>query len=291
MPAQSASMEIPLCKIKKRIKKISAFADLFLTARKENHPCVAKRLLHPIRFFQRLSTENVQSLFENPYLAMYKRLHKKYGLKVQLNLFYEMPNFNLSQMTDRFLSEWIDNAHWLKLSFHSRRENKNPYITSDYQEVYEDCQAVHREIQRFAGLKSLAKTTTIHYCQATEDGLRALRDSGVQGLLGLFGTDEKPRSSYYLSEADGALLRKGEMIRRHDLCFYPLDLVMNLYEQDELLKRLQNFLHRESLRVMIHEQYFYPDYPAYQPDFEEKLDTAFALLQESGFESCFVEEL
>ena len=59
-----------------------------------------------IRFFRDLSNGNQASLFEHPYLAMYKRLHEKYGLKIQLNLFYEMPGFDLSQMTNRFRQEW-----------------------------------------------------------------------------------------------------------------------------------------------------------------------------------------
>ena len=243
-----------------------------------------------IRFFQELSNGTQASLFEHPYLAMYKRLHEKYGLKVQLNLFYEMPGFDLSQMTDRFRQEWRENAHWLKLSFHSRLENNKPYQFSGYQEVYEDCAAVHQQILRFAGNESLAKTTTIHYCLTTEEGLRALRDLDVQGLLGLFGTESIPRSSYSLPETDCGVLRQGKIINRYGLDFYSIDFIMNLYSLEELLCRLHAFLHRDHLRVMIHEQYFYPDYHQYQPDFEDKLDRSFALLTANGFESRFVEE-
>ena len=244
-----------------------------------------------IRFFQDISKGNQASLFEHPYLAMYKRLHEKYGLKIQLNLFYEMPGFDLSQMTDRFRQGWRENAHWLKLSFHSRLENDNPYQFSGYQEVYEDCAAVHQQILRFAGNESLAKTTTVHYCRTTEEGLRALRDLGVQGLLGLFGTEESPRSSYSLPETDCSVLRQGKVVRRYGLNFCSIDVIMNRYPLAEMLSRLQTFLHRDHLRVMIHEQYFYPDYHQYQPDFEAKLDRAFALLTENDFNSRFAEEV
>lgn len=240
-----------------------------------------------IRFLKELSEGNSDSLFSHPYTAMYKRLHEKYGLKVQMNLFYEMPGFTLSEMTDRYKKEFSENADWLKLSFHSRLENVEPYIASGYREVYEDCRAVNREILRFAGEKSLAKTTTIHYCKTTEEGLYALKDNGVCGLLGLFGTDEKPSSSYSLSEALSSRLRKGEIISKDGIKFYSIDLVMNLYGKERLLSRLMDLLKRESLRVMIHEQYFYEDYHAYQPDFEEKIDCAFKLLTENGYESRF----
>jgi len=85
-------------------------------------------------------------------------------------------------------------------------------------------------------------------------------------------------------------LRKGEILHRHELDFYSIDLVMNLYDREELLRRLHALLNRDALRVMIHEQYFYSDYHAYQPDFEEKLDHAFGLLCKNGYESCFAEE-
>ncbi len=243
-----------------------------------------------IRFLKELSESNADSIFSHPYPAMYRRLNEKYGLKVQLNLFYEMSGFTLSQMPDRFQREFSENADWLKMSFHSRLENVEPYIASGYREVYEDCKAVHKEILRFAGEKSLAETTTIHYCKVTDDGLRALKDNGVCGLLGLFGTDEKPSSSYSLTQARCAQLRKGEIIRENGMDFYSIDLIMNLFGKEEMLRRLNGLLDRENLRVMIHEQYFYEDYRAYQPDFEEKIESAFRLLSENGYESRFAEE-
>jgi hypothetical protein len=42
---------------------------------------------------------------------------------------------------------------------------------------------------------------------------------------------------------------------------------------------------------MIHEQYFYPDYHAYQPDFADKLESTFAYLCENGFESTFYQNV
>lgn len=40
---------------------------------------------------------------------------------------------------------------------------------------------------------------------------------------------------------------------------------------------------------MIHEQYFYPNYPGYQPDFEEKLSAVFDMLTSQGYTSVFFE--
>ena len=131
-----------------------------------------------IRCLKELTRGNYDSIFEHPYLAVYKRLHKRFDLKIQLNLFYEDLEFDLSEMTDRYAKEWKKCSDWLKLSFHSRLENVRPYISSGYDEVYQDCNNVQREICRFASPLSLGKTTTVHYCQATTEGLRALKDCG-----------------------------------------------------------------------------------------------------------------
>ena len=51
-----------------------------------------------IRVFRELTESRPACIFDHPYLAMYRRLHEKFGLKVQLNLFYREGDFDLSQM-------------------------------------------------------------------------------------------------------------------------------------------------------------------------------------------------
>ena len=69
-----------------------------------------------IRFLKELTEGNYPSVFDHPYLAMYRRLHETYGVCVQLNLFYECDGFTLSSMTDAYREEFSENAHWLKMS-------------------------------------------------------------------------------------------------------------------------------------------------------------------------------
>ena len=68
-------------------------------------------------------------------------------------------------------------------------------------------------------------------------------------------------------------------------------MVINLYPLSEIEPSLTSLFSREQLHVMIHEQYFYEDYKAYQPDFEEKLALVFSLLQKNGYQSRFFEEM
>jgi len=244
-----------------------------------------------IRFLKEITEDHYQSVFDHPYLAMYRRLHKEFGLKVQLNLFYRMENFDLSQMSGAYFEEWKDNSDWLKLSFHSDHENVKPYEHSDYHEVFEDCKRVHEQIRRFASDKVLANTTTIHYCLLTEGGLMAMKNNDAVGLLGLFGTSENPRTSYGIKEKDAARIRAGEILKIGDISFASIDIVLNNFGADEIIEQLAGMSNRDCIKVMIHEQYFYEDYRRYQPEFEEKLRSTFSFLRENGYQSSFYESL
>ena len=222
---------------------------------------------------------------------MYKRLHDRYAIKVQFNLFYETNGFDLSCMTEKYKTEWQKNCDWLKLSFHSRIEDVDSYKLSGYDEVFRDCSRVHREIVRFASPDCLAKTTTVHYCYATCEGLRALSENGVRGLLGLYGSEKIPRTSYQNTEKEAELLRHGNTLMRDGITYSGIDIILNSHPIEEILPRLQLVCDRDFVKVMIHEQYFYPDYKKYHPNFEEKLNLAFRFLFENGFSSIFFEEL
>lgn len=244
-----------------------------------------------IRVFKEICSGNYESLFDHPYLGMYKRLHERYGVKVQLNLFFECEGFCLSDMTDRYKGEWEAVSDWLKMSFHSRLENVKPYEFSEFDEVYADCSAVNREIVRFAGENSLAKTTTVHYCWATYDGLRAIFDNGYRGLLGLYGTDYSPRSSYQSTVEECVIIRRGESVVSRGIAYAGIDVILNLYEKAEIIERLEKIVGRDVIKIMIHEQYFYPDYERYIPDFEDRIVAAFFLLSENGYKSVFFENI
>ena len=239
-----------------------------------------------IRFLREICERGYESIFEHPYLAMYKGLHEKYDLKIQLNLFYEDKKFNLSEMSDRYRDEWAACSDWLRLSFHSRLENSRPYEFSGYDEVFGDCAEVQREIVRFASSDSLAKTTTLHYCLATAEGVAALKDNGVLGLLGLYGGSP----SYQNSPEERALIDGGETVVSDGIAYAAIDVIMNKYSKEQILDKLSSLLGRELIKVMIHEQYFYADYPLYQPDFERKIDAAFGSLTSNGYKSIFFEE-
>ena len=142
-----------------------------------------------------------KSLFENPYLGLLKEVHDTFGTKIHLNLFYQTEGFNLSQMTDKYKSEWKDNAGWLRLSFHALQEFPDrPYLTAGYDQVKHDCIMVKDQIRRFAGEELMGPVTTLHWGAANEEGCRALKDQGYHALAGYFNAEGPDTVSYYLKD-------------------------------------------------------------------------------------------
>ena len=74
-----------------------------------------------IRCFEDLNAHDYASIFENPYLALWKRAHDLYGSRVHINAFERSVDgaFDLSMMTDRYRDEFIRNSDWLSITFHS----------------------------------------------------------------------------------------------------------------------------------------------------------------------------
>lgn len=240
-----------------------------------------------IWFLRDLSKGEYSSLFDHPYLALYQRLHEKYGAKFQLNVYYETDGFNLSQMTDRYKAEWEENSGWLRLSFHARADAPEcPYMVSSYEEAFVDAQRVHTEIIRFAGEKSLEYCTTIHYCQASPDAVRAFRDAGIYGLVGIF---EPGRYCYNLCFED--FIEPYKYDEKTDIYYFNNDMIVNLFPLSEIVPRLEKLGDLEFIEVMIHEQYFYKDFFMYQPDFADKVEASVRYLTESGRKSVFLSEL
>ena len=243
-----------------------------------------------IWFLRDLNRDRPASVFEHPYLAMLKNLHEKYGTKVQLDLFYSTDDFNLSEMTDAYKNEFIANSDWLCFGFHSRSEwPAEIYKDATYDEVYEDCTAIHREIKRFAGEESLSLYTSVHFASISEEGKRALRDCGIKGMIDLFafgGPDELAYGVRFDAEKEPYTYDE-----KTGFYYYYNDMIINLYKLDEIEDYVAKIPLKPLTLVMIHEQYFFPFYKAYQPDYADKLDLVMKLLAERGAESVLLADI
>ena len=87
------------------------------------------------------------------------------------------------------------------------------------------------------------------------------------------------------------MIREGEIVCRNKISFASIDIVLNRFSSEKILEQLERMKNRDCIRVMIHEQYYYKDYHRYQPDFEEKLRSAFSFLCSKGYQSSFFENI
>ena len=242
------------------------------------------------------------SIFDNSYLAVYKKAHDLYGAKVHLNLFYEFDDearsrfsepreyFNLSMMTDKFKDEFKANSDWLKFSFHSKSEfPPMPYKFASAKTVREDALKVHREIERFAGKEVLSECTTVHFGEANYEVACELRKLGYKAMTGYFISGEFPVAYYAPQELiEYVYNRDFWKDTESDILFGRIDIVLNGKTHVKNLETLEEITSSETrggfVSIMIHEQYFYSDYINYREDFETRVVDACRFLKEKGYE-------
>lgn len=252
------------------------------------------------------------SLFDNPYLGLLLKAHKLYDAKVHINIYYEYNGeaaadfsahkqpFNLTMMTDQYKQEWQANADWLRLSFHARANYPDkPYAQASFEQLDADIRLVHREIQRFAGPELLGPVTTLHWGAANEDGVRALRANGYRILCGSFREtpDGQPLVTYHNPLELARHIRNRDFWQDHQLgvTFSKLDLILNLHPLKRIIPELEAIKsdpHRAGfLELIIHEEYFYPDYIAAIPEFEQIVLTACRWASDNGYRGMLLSKL
>ncbi len=238
-----------------------------------------------------------KSIFENPYLGFLKEVHDNFGTKIHLNLFYQTDGFNLSQMTDKYKSEWRDNAGWMRLSFHALGNDPDrPYLHAGYETVKNDCVMVKEHIRRFAGEELMGPVTTLHWGTATVEGSRALRDQGYLALAGYFSAEGPDTVSYYCNDEQRLHVNNRFIWRdeREGIIFSRLALVINTVGLEEIIPYLDNLrsdAHKPAyIDLMIHEQYFYSFYKNYQPEYRQKVLTAVKWANDKGYMPAFLSE-
>ena len=148
--------------------------------------------------FRDLTRKKPASLFDNPFMKMLKGAHDKYGMKVQLNVFYRTDTyygydqFSLADMTDSYKSEFEASSNWLKMAFHALQEFPDyPHVNATYEDTKWLFENIRKEVTRFAGENSFCYVTDPHWDSMSYDGVRALKDCGVKLLYTTYGVTKE----------------------------------------------------------------------------------------------------
>jgi sugar lactone lactonase YvrE len=239
------------------------------------------------------------SIFDNPYLAFWRAMHEKYGTKIHFNIYYQTQGFNLSQMPDKFRPEWQANANWIHLGMHARGNDPDrPYLHASGQQVRADYRLIEHEIERFAGKALTCSEMTVHWGEVPREAIQALRQEGVQLQVAYFtaNPDGLAMASLYVPLDQWRYLSGHDYWkdRQLDVILVRHDMVINLFPLPDIvpyLERLAADPHQsEVIELMIHEQYFYPDYVAYEPDYRQRVETAIRWVTEKGYKPVFYNE-
>ena len=204
----------------------------------------------------------------------------------------------LTQMPDKFRPEWERNSDWMRLTFHAKANDPDrPYLDASAGEIRHDYRWVTAEIERFAGRQVTSPVTTVHWGATTRAGAQALRAEGVRPLAGYFAdTDGLPSVCYYLPLAQWRYLAGRDYWKdtREDIFFVRHDIVINTVPLDQIVPHLEKIAadphQSELMELMIHEQYYYPDYAAYEPDYRERVERAIQWVTQRGYKPVFWEE-
>ncbi|MBQ9543731.1 MAG: hypothetical protein IJV00_01235, partial [Clostridia bacterium] len=245
-----------------------------------------------------------KSIFEDPYLSMLKKIHDRYNTKFHLNLFYSTPRhggFDLSAMTDKYKSEWIANSDWMRLSFHADAdEPQRPYPHVSYDQMKFEASRINEQIVRFAGEETFSKTVcTVHCGDVSVEGARALRDLGYRAFPGDFfyyqrhGVDIR---NYVDAERCFLINRYGFWYDKaldiiHVLCNGGIQHKKPEEVPEVFEEKAKETPYLRFKEICLHEQYFYPEFHLYQPNYPEKFDAACRWLEENGYKSVFFDEL
>ena len=250
-------------------------------------------------FLRDIAQKQYRSLFDCFYLKMLRKLHKEYGVKFTVNIYYTTgDDFSLPQFPDRYQGEWRDNSDWMKLAFHAyANEPARPYQDAPPEKLIADLDLVNEQIYRFAGEEAYAPPTVIHWGMTRQSALKPLYDRGVRALSGYFRMmGGKWDVNYRWDDLHS------EYLSRHDawkdfesgIVFSRVDIVCNSVPLDKIVGTLEPQTKdpntAEIIDLFTHEQYFWPFYRNYLADHPERLDVAIRWATEHGYKPVFFHE-
>ncbi|MEA4889547.1 MAG: hypothetical protein VB070_08820 [Clostridiaceae bacterium] len=244
------------------------------------------------------NADRYTSIFDNAYLRVYREAHERYQAKVHLNVFYQEDGFDLSMMPLKYKSEFKEVSSWLRMQFHAEQEFPDkPYQFASYATVKRDYERIAEQLRRFAGYEDLAPTTTVHWGELNREGGRALHDCGLRCLMGYFQKmDDRWIVSYYLNEQQCEHMAGRDFWMDHEsgMTFGHIKRVMNIGPKSGIIPDLEQACRNPHtagfMEVMIHEQYFYPDYMNYLPDFRERILDTLEWITAAGYKPAWVSD-
>ena len=256
-----------------------------------------------IFFLRNVAVNRLPSLFDDHFLRRLREIHGKYGSRFTLNLFFhdDHHDFSLTEFPGRYRREFQENSDWLKLSFHAKSEFPDrPYQSADAATLAADFDEVRREVCRFAGPECFIAPMVIHWAMTNPENFPVLSERGVRCLAGGF-----LNAISHIGESHSVAVTDIGFHYEQDVARYICDKHLyydrrwNMFLLDDLVTC--NYATQEDIRaafaklkpeqdtvnIITHEQYCYPDYFNYIPDHLDRIELACRLADEAGYKPVF----
>lgn len=264
--------------------------------------------------FTDLAKNKYDSLFDHFYLKGLKALHEKYGSKFILKCFYENAHdpekSNLSQVPDCYRDEFEKVSDWLHLAFHARAEFPDrPYQHCTTERLAEDYDTTTAELRRIAGERSCTPPTNVHWAMLEPRNFSFMKSRGLKIL-----TSSGFMSNRIIVDGRVETLDQGgcdigffyeQDVARHMLekrCYYDADFDLflsrsffcfNIDTPEEIeakIKAEDAKNETDIIESVGHEQYAYPFYEMYLPDYFKRLETSCRVPAELGYKPVFFQD-
>ncbi|ENZ33452.1 hypothetical protein HMPREF1084_01921 [Clostridium butyricum 60E.3] len=197
--------------------------------------------------------DEYDSIFDNETFRYLKTLHDEYGVVISCYSYYRTDNkkFNLSQCTDKYKQEFIENSDWLKFGFHVFSGDKN-YKDSNKKEAQDDYTKVMNELLRITGSeKSIDRVIRLQNFAGNKESVQAMEEID-NGIIGVLGADDR-RRSYYLDDSNNSYLYEYDYYNDNGLNFFKTDLRMESVDNiDDALNELDDD-NKDILIIFTHE--------------------------------------
>lgn len=157
------------------------------------------------------------SIFDTRTLSFLRELHQEFAAEFTMGCIYRSGSFSLADVPDAYKNEFMANADWLHMGFHSFDEEKD-YAEAGEEETIQDYRCTMEQLQRITGMTKWADVITLHRFAGNVEACRAFRRMGIQGLI---AADDE-RRSYYLDEVAEERLRFLGMVHdeKENISFY-----------------------------------------------------------------------
>ncbi len=216
------------------------------------------------------------SVYEQPVLGLFQRLHARYGITVSFYCFMTQDWMCLKDVPDKYRQELEANRDWCRFGFHALNENMN-YAQTGPAQAAADYVAVMDELRRIAG-GALDELPRLHSYAGSQMSLRAMAQHGLRGVL---CPEEGWKDEYGLTGEHRRILNDKGVYRDAASGLTYLQTDIRLEETASVAEKISQLRDRRHLEIFTHEWALERDHV------QEKLMLCGELLHQLGYRGAF----